>query len=41
MDTYVAFELKPDVGDTDFQTWLIASDGQEIPAYFVDVEYID
>jgi hypothetical protein len=28
-------------GDADLQTWLMPSDGLEIPAYFVDVEYID
>jgi hypothetical protein len=34
-----AFDLK--AGNADLQSWLIASDGLEIPAYFVDVEYID
>jgi len=41
MDTYVAFEMKLEVGDADLQTWLVASDGLEVPAYFVDVEYLD
>ncbi len=41
MDTYAAFEMKLEVGDADLQTWLVASDGLEIPAYFVDVEYYD
>jgi len=40
-DTHMAFEIQLDAGDTDLQSWLIASDGLEIPAYFVDVEYID
>lgn len=40
-DTLVSFEVEVKSGDADLQTWLIASDGMEIPAYFVDVEYID
>jgi arylsulfatase A-like enzyme len=40
-DAHVVFEMKIDAGDADLQTWLIASDGLEIPSYFVDVEFID
>jgi arylsulfatase A-like enzyme len=37
-DNKVVFELDLKAGDTDLQTWLISSDGMEIPSYFVDVE---
>jgi len=41
LDTHAVFEMEIDMGDADLQTWLIASDGLEIPAYFVDVEIAD
>jgi len=40
-DSHVVFELVVKAGDTDLQTWLTASDGTVIPAYFVNVEIIN
>jgi len=40
-DSHVSFEVSMKAGDADLQTWLIASGGLEIPAYFVDVERLD
>jgi len=40
-DTHVVFELELQAGEADLETWLVSSDGLEIPSYFVDVEYID
>jgi len=37
-NNHVVFEMDLEAGDTDLQTWLISSDGQEIPSYFVDIE---
>ena len=39
-DSHVVFELDIEAGDTDLQTWLISSDGIEIPSYFVDIEIL-
>ena len=41
MDSRVDFEVEISAGDADLQTWFFASDGLEIPAYFVDVKYLD
>ncbi|MCK4746996.1 MAG: sulfatase-like hydrolase/transferase, partial [Bacteroidales bacterium] len=40
-DTHVVFELEVKAGDADLQTWLVSSDGLEIPSYFVDAQYIE
>ena len=40
-DNYVDFELAVEAGDSDLQTWLISSDGNDIPSYYVDVEILE
>ena len=39
-DSQIVFEMYLEPGDADLQTWLISSEGKEIPSYFVDIEYI-
>ncbi len=40
-DSKVVFEMDLEQGDADLQTWLISSEGKEIPSYFVDIEIIN